>query len=215
MQRQTWPSTWATLLPYYLSWGYHPTRSGLRKGRQTLACSSSAHRLARGANHFDHHQCSRYTADERGNHYLDNLTKETQMARLFVTKDGKRYEKKFRGKTSVYVDQRGNEVEESMVKQLDAATRPKKTARQASPVEAMRPRETTLVNCLREKTRERLSWASGVELAGILEQGVLEQARISSKADRATVVELLTMALNLSLIYEAQCETKRRLDSVR
>jgi hypothetical protein len=58
------------------------------------------------------------------------------MARLFVELCGQRYEKKFKGQTRYYVDERGREVGAAVAKALDQARAPKVNA-----AEATRPRK--------------------------------------------------------------------------
>jgi hypothetical protein len=45
------------------------------------------------------------------------------MARLFVELYGQRYEKKFKGQTRYYVDERGREIGAAVAKALDQAPR--------------------------------------------------------------------------------------------
>ena len=56
------------------------------------------------------------------------------MARLFVEANGRRYEKKFRGKAPYYVDERGREVGAAVAKALDQARAAKVNALEATRV---------------------------------------------------------------------------------
>jgi hypothetical protein len=68
-----------------------------------------------------------------------------------------------------------------------------------------------MVNEVRESVRKELRMSSEAVLASVLEQ--LPQLR--SEVNEPLVIEALRAALTFNLIHEADCEMKRRLDSVR